>query len=157
KIDELKKSSSSLAAGQLNSLTELLKASEEEVFSIQGLIQKASQKKDPSGATVLQPNFNDFDEAAINRLKARRLYHLQNLDMVYQQSIKDPKQQVAGKCFAPACAWYVGSTVEEKGHLELEMQTIGEKYGIQTISDRRFDDNTNSVEITKEAHTDLML
>jgi hypothetical protein len=157
RVGILEKDPTQISGSSLVSLNQLSQLCQEAQFTFPVLIQKCSEKKDQFRTAILQPNFNDFDAAAIERLQMQRLYRLENLQEVYQQSLQDPSREVTSKFFAPTSAWYVGSTVREQERLELEMQTVGQKHGIQTISDRRIDFENKSLEITETYRTDLMV
>jgi hypothetical protein len=154
KIQKLGSSSSSSAATELIFFEKHLKACVEETFAFSSLIQKCQTKQGPSGVTVLQPKFKDIDDASI---RLQRLFRLHNLQQEYQKSIADPNCQVTGKYFPPVCAWCVGSTAAEKGYLEIEMQAIGNQYGILTIADWRLDEDSNPLQINEGYKTDFML
>lgn len=157
KIQKLESSNSSSAATELISLQEHLKVCKEETFTFSSLIQKSQTKQGPSGVTILQPKSQNFDGDAIEQLRAQRLFRLHNLQQEYKQSLADPNSQVAGKYFQPVCAWYVGSSINEKSYLEIEMQSIGNQYGIQTISDWRLDDDSNPLPVDERYKTDFLL
>jgi hypothetical protein len=129
------------------------------LFTMDYYIDAASQKeKHPTGAIVLNPDPAMLSKEGVDRLRVQRLYRLENLETVYQQSLNRPHSQVAGKWCEPTSAVYVGGFRSEKpcAPFELEMQQIGQENGIKVISDIRIGDAT-SLEITDKEKTDLML
>jgi hypothetical protein len=143
-------------AHSLASLSKLSQLCQEEPFTLPSLVQK-SEKRNQSGMIVLQPNSKDLDKAAIERLRMQRLFRLENLQETYQQSLENPKNEITSKFFDPTYAWYVGAHSYEEQPIELEMQVVGKKYGIQTISDWREDLGPNPVEAAQNFRTDLTL
>jgi hypothetical protein len=143
----------------IESLKEKLKLFQENLFAFQKVMEKSSGEKDPLGTVTVQPKDGDLNKEAIERLRMQRLYRLENLQKVYQQSVVDSSREVVSKYFAPTYAWYVGALPQEESGslLEIEMQHIGKKHDIKVVSDLRFRYGLKPVKITEDYQTDFML
>lgn len=140
-------------------LQALLKVLEKPLFTFDYYLEAASQKeKHVSGAIVLNPAPNMLTKEGVDQLRIQRLYRLENLEAVYQQTLNRPHTQVASKFMEPTSAWYVGTFTNATPYapFEFEMQQIGQEHGIKVISDVRIAEFT-SVEITENEKTDFML
>jgi hypothetical protein len=128
------------------------------LFTFQHFVERLSGNKDQFGTVTLQPNAEDFNHQAIEKLRMQRLFRLENLHEVYQQSVGDPNREITSKFFGPTYAWYVGGAQAEwENAFELQMQNIGQRHGIKVISDLKFDSKLKSKEITEQYKVDLML
>jgi hypothetical protein len=144
----------------LENLTKMLVLLQGNLFSLNNYFEKASQqKRHETGVVILKPDPKTLSPKDIESLKVQRLYRLENLEAMYKNLGGDPNQRVASKCFELTYGWYVGTFQfnEVDSPFELEMQKIGQEYGIRVISDLKLDSFLSSIDITEENKTDLML
>lgn len=132
--EKISRSDSPATIQKLNSILAQL---EDPLFKVDQSLEKL-RAQGGADVVVLKPNPEVLSEMAIERLKIRRLYRLENLEAIYEQSVNKPNQQVASKYFEKTAAWYVGNFFRTSySPLHLEMQDLAEKHGIKVISDVR--------------------
>ena len=73
----------------------------------------------------------------LSRLRAERLYRLQNLELVYAQVSQDPHQRAVNKFFPVTHGWYVSALAANGSPIESEMIQIAKNYNISVITNAK--------------------